>query len=195
MVYVGLFRIVYFFPIISSSIKLLFLNISIFSQCLLVVVSLVAFMAFVGLSLFKNRLKYCFVLDASWFYGRIGLTGVYNSKSNINYCVNSPYVSDVFYHSQLQMKVDSFSHFFNFDNVLNAIETVFQIMKGSDLSTIQLITSIKNFDEKQKNSSPFYWPYVVIVLFLGILMDAFLFSIIAELVDKALVRSLSLAAS
>ena len=145
-------------------------------------------MAFVGMSLFKNRLKYCFVLDASWFYARIGLTNLYNSKSDINYCVNSPYVSDVFYRNQLQIKVDSFDHFFNFNTIPNAIETVFQIMKGSDLSTIQLITSIKNFDEKQKNSSPFYWPYVVILLFLGILMDAFLFSVIAELVDKALVR-------
>lgn len=188
MVYVGLFRIVYYFPIISNSIKLLFLNISIFAQCLLVVIGSVAFMAFIGLSLFKNRLKYCFVLDASWYYARIGLTGSYNlNKSDNDYCVNSPYISDNFYRNQLQIKVDSFPHFFNFDTVLNAIEAVFQIMRGSDLSTIQLITSIKNYDEKEKNASPYYWPYVVVVLFLGLLMDAFLFSVIAELVDKALV--------
>lgn len=189
MVYVGLFRVVYYFPMVSNSIKLLFLNISIFSQCLLVVVSLIAFMAFVGLNLFKNRLKYCFVLNASWFYSKIGLTDIYNSESDLNHCVNSPYVSDVFYFNQLQIKVNSFSHFFNFDTVLNAIETVFQIMKGSDLSTIQLITSLKNFDEKQKNASLSYWPYVVLVCVVGILTDAFLFSVIAELVDKALVRA------
>lgn len=167
------------------------MNISIFSQCLLFIFSLIAFMAFIGLSLFKNRLRYCFILNAAWFSQKSRPGGLTSSKrdnkTDANICFSSPFINDVFYFHQLEIKVDSFSHFFNFDTILNAIETVFQIMKGSDLSTIQLITSIKGFDDKTKNGNSFFWPYIVMVLFLGLLIDAFVFSIISELIDFALV--------
>lgn len=191
MVWIGLFRIVYYFSTIRDSLKLFLLNISIFSQCLFLAICLLAFMAFIGLSLFKNRLRYCLVIDANWFYQRtkpLGLTNnVFNSTTEENYCISAPYINDIFYFHQLQIRVDKFPHFFNFDTVLGAIETVFHLMNGADLSTIQLITSITGFDEKEKNANIIFWPYVLIVVFLGILIDAFLFSVINELVNQSLV--------
>ena len=190
MIWIGLLRLIYYFPAVSNCLKSFFLNISIFSQCLLVVISLIAFMAFIGLSLFKNRLKYCLVIDGNFYPEKsrpIALANLYDLKSDKNYCINAPFINDVFYFHQLQIKVNSFSHFFNFDTTLNAIECVFQLMKGSDFSIIQLITSILNFDEKLKNSNQFYWHYIILVLFLGILIDAFVFSVIAEMVNQSLV--------
>lgn len=129
-------------------------------------------------------------IDGGWFNQRtkaIALTNIYNSESAVNHCVDSLFKNDFFLFQQMQIKVNRFSHFFNFDTVLNALETVFHIMYGSDLSTIQLIGSIKGFDDKDKNSNIYYWSYILMVLFIGILIQAFLFSIIAEFVNESLV--------
>ena len=152
-----------------------------FFQTAMVSLMVILGLAMVGNVFYKDKMQYCSVTTAGWFYQKTKRIALGSANDPIR-CAEEEWKSDFFLRHELSVFKTQQLHLFNFHGIVNSAHLVVHMMFGSDIfSTIELLTSISDIrPHLEKESHTLVWIYIILITMCGLVLDAFLFSIIAR---------------
>lgn len=152
-----------------------------FFQTAMVTILTILCLAIVGSAFYDNSMQYCSLTTAGWFYQKTKRIAVGTSRDPLR-CAEEAWKSDFFVRHELSIFKAQQNHLFNFQGISNSVHLIVHMMFGSDIySTIELLTSISDFrNTLEKESNQLVWLYIISITICGLVLDAFLFSIIAR---------------